>query len=40
MIAGIRLSNTEYMKTAERIAANLVESGFTVRQVVVLLSSI
>jgi AcrR family transcriptional regulator len=40
MVAGTRLTNTEYMKTVERIAARLVESGFTVRQVVVLLSTI
>lgn len=40
MIAGTRLTNTEYMKTAERIAAKLLESGFTVRQAVVLLSTI
>jgi TetR/AcrR family transcriptional regulator, tetracycline repressor protein len=40
MVAGTRLTNTEYMKTAERIAAKLVENGFTVRQVVVLLGTI
>ena len=40
MIAGTRLTNTDYMQTAERIAGRLVESGFTVRQVVVLLSTI
>jgi TetR/AcrR family transcriptional regulator, tetracycline repressor protein len=40
MVAGTRLTNTEYMKTAEHIAARLVESGFTVRQTVVLLSTI
>jgi TetR/AcrR family transcriptional regulator, tetracycline repressor protein len=40
MVAGTRLTNTEYMKTAERIAAKLVKSGFTVRQTVVLLSTI
>ena len=40
MVAGTRLTNTEYMKTAERIAAKLLESGFTVRQTVVLLSTI
>ncbi len=40
MVAGSRLTNTEYMKTAERIGAKLVESGFTVRQTVVLLSTI
>jgi TetR/AcrR family transcriptional regulator, tetracycline repressor protein len=40
MIAGTRLTNTEYMKTAEGIGAKLVESGFTVRQTVVLLSTV
>ncbi len=40
MIAGTRLTNTGYMQTAERIAGHLVKSGFTVRQVVVLLSTI
>ncbi len=40
MIAGTRLTNTEYMKTVERIATKLVESGFTVRQAVILLSTI
>lgn len=40
MVAGTRLTNTEYMKTAERIAAKLIESGFTLRQTVVLLSTI
>jgi TetR/AcrR family transcriptional regulator, tetracycline repressor protein len=40
MVAGTRLTNTEYMKTAERIGARLVESGFTVRQAVVLMSTI
>ncbi len=40
MVVGTRLTDTEYMKTVERIAAKLVGSGFTVRQVVVLLSTI
>jgi TetR/AcrR family transcriptional regulator, tetracycline repressor protein len=40
MVSGTRLTNTEYMKTMERIAAKLVESGFTVRQAAVLLSTI
>jgi len=40
MVAGTRLTNTEYMKTAERIAAKLIKSGFTLRQVVVLLGTI
>lgn len=40
MVAGSRLTNTEYMKTAERVAAKLIEARFTVRQAVVLLSTI
>jgi len=40
MVAGSRLRNTEYMSTVERIGARLIESGFTVRQAVVLLSTI
>jgi TetR/AcrR family tetracycline transcriptional repressor len=40
MVAGTRLTNTEYMKTVERVAATLVKNGFTVRQVVVLLGTI
>lgn len=40
MVAGTRLKNTEYMKTAERIGTKLVENGFTVRPAVVLLSTI
>jgi TetR/AcrR family transcriptional regulator, tetracycline repressor protein len=40
MVAGTRLTNTEYMKTAERIGARLIECGLTVRQAVVLLSTI
>lgn len=40
MIAGTRLTNTEYMRVAERIGARLVEEGFTVRRTVVLLSTI
>jgi len=40
MVAGTRLTNTEYMKTVERIGARLVEGGFTVRQAVVLISTI
>ena len=40
MVAGTRLTNTEYMQTVERIAARLVEDGFTVRQTVVLLGTI
>jgi TetR/AcrR family transcriptional regulator, tetracycline repressor protein len=40
MVAGTRLTNTEYMKTAEAVAAQLVEAGFTIRQTVVLLSTV
>jgi len=40
MVAGTRLTDTGHMKTAERIAAKLIESGFTIRQTVVLLSTI
>lgn len=40
MVAGTRLTNTEYMRTAEAIGARLVEAGFSVRQCVVLLSTI
>jgi TetR/AcrR family transcriptional regulator, tetracycline repressor protein len=40
MVAGTRLTNTEYMKTAESIGARLLEAGFSVRQAVVLMSTI
>lgn len=40
MVAGTRLTNTAYMKTVERIGAKLIESGFTLRQAVILLSTI
>ncbi len=40
MVAGSRLTNTEYMKTVEQIGAALIAEGFTVRQAVVLLSTI
>jgi len=40
MVAGSRLTNTEYMKTVERIGARLIDDGFTVRQTVVLLSTV
>lgn len=40
MVSGTRLTNTEYMKAVERIAAKVVENGFTVRQAAVLLSTI
>jgi TetR/AcrR family transcriptional regulator, tetracycline repressor protein len=40
MVGGTRLTNTEPLKTTERIAAQLVASGFSVRAAVVLLSTI
>lgn len=40
MVSGTHLTDTEYMKTVERIAGKIVESGFTIRQVAVLLSTI
>jgi len=40
MVSGTELTNTDYMKTAESIAQKLVDSGFSVRQAVVLLSTI
>lgn len=40
LVAGSRLTDTEYMKATERIGARLVQAGFTVRQTVVLLSTI
>jgi AcrR family transcriptional regulator len=40
MVAGSRLTNTEYMKTVERVGARLIGEGFTVRQAVVLLSTV
>jgi len=40
MVAGSRLTNTEYMKTVERVGGKLIVEGFTVRQAVVLLSTV
>jgi AcrR family transcriptional regulator len=40
MVSGTELTNTEYMKTVESIAAKLLEAGFSLRQSVVLLSTI
>lgn len=40
IVAGSRLTNTGYMKTSEAIGARLIEAGFTIRQSVVLLSTI
>jgi len=40
MVSGTELKNTAYLKTAESIAAKLVDSGFSVRQTAVLMSTI
>jgi TetR/AcrR family transcriptional regulator, tetracycline repressor protein len=40
MVAGTRLTNTEYLKTIERIGSQMVASGFSVRAAVVLFSTI
>jgi AcrR family transcriptional regulator len=40
LVAGSRLIDTVYMETAERIGRRLVEAGFSVRQAVVLLSTV
>jgi TetR/AcrR family transcriptional regulator, tetracycline repressor protein len=40
MVVGTRLTDTKYMKTAEAIGAKLLEDGFSVREGVVLLSTI
>ena len=40
MVAGTRLTNTEYLMTVESISAKLLEAGFSLRQIVVLLSTI
>jgi AcrR family transcriptional regulator len=40
MVAGTRLTNTEYIKTVESIGAKLLDAGFSLRQAVVLLSTI
>jgi TetR/AcrR family tetracycline transcriptional repressor len=40
MVAGSCLTNTEYMKTVERIGAAHIARGFSVRRAVVLLSTI
>lgn len=40
MVAGTRLTNHDYMRTTETVGQKVVESGFTVRQSVVLLSTI
>ena len=40
MVAGTRLTNTEYLKTAEIIGSELLAAGFSVRAAVVLLSTV
>ncbi|WP_182276769.1 TetR/AcrR family transcriptional regulator C-terminal domain-containing protein [Granulicella sp. 5B5] len=40
MVAGSRLTDTVYMETTERVGQRLVEAGFSVRQAVVLLSTV
>jgi len=40
MVVGTRLTNTEYMKAAEAVGSQLVETGFTIRQTVVVLSTV
>lgn len=40
MVAGTRLTNTEYMKTTEKIGSQMLASGFSVRAAVVLFSTI
>jgi AcrR family transcriptional regulator len=40
MVSGTELTNTEYMKTVESIGAKLLDAGFSLRQAVVLLSTI
>jgi TetR/AcrR family transcriptional regulator, tetracycline repressor protein len=40
MVAGTRLTNTEYLKTTERIGKQMLEEGFSVRTAVVLFSTI
>jgi len=40
MVSGTRLTNTEYLKTTERIGAQIFASGFSVRAAVVVLSTI
>ena len=40
MVAATRLTDTEYLKAAERVASVLVQSGFTLRQAAVLLGTV
>src|SRR5271170_6612037 len=40
MVAGTRLTNTEYLKTIERIGSQMLAAGFSIRAAVVLFSTI
>jgi len=40
MVTGTKLTNTEYMKAAEAVGTQLLKAGFTLRQSVVLLSTV
>jgi TetR/AcrR family tetracycline transcriptional repressor len=40
MVSGTRLTDTQYMRAAEKIGSRVLEAGFTTRQTVVLLSTI
>jgi TetR/AcrR family transcriptional regulator, tetracycline repressor protein len=40
VVGGSRLTNAEYMRTAEAVGTQLLQAGFTVRQTVVLLSTV
>lgn len=40
MVSGTRLSDTRYLHTAETLAQHVVDAGFTVRQTVVLISTV
>jgi AcrR family transcriptional regulator len=40
MVGGTRLTNTEHLKTTEKIGSQMVASGFSVRSAIVLLSTI
>jgi TetR/AcrR family tetracycline transcriptional repressor len=40
MVSGTRLTNAEFMKTAESIGSELIKAGFSLRQAVVLLSTV
>lgn len=40
MVSGTKLTNTEYLKASEAVAGKLLDAGFTVRQGVVLVSTV